>query len=58
MAFFPSIVFWVGAVSVAAGALAEIPSGPFNDNLRVPMIAAAVIFLLERFVLGMNVVLF
>ena len=58
IALFPTVVFWVGAVSVAAAALAEVPSGPFNDNLRVPMVAATIIFLLERFVLGMNVGLF
>ena len=58
IALFPTIVFWVGAVSVVAAALAEIPSGPFNDNLRVPMVTATIIFLLERFVLGMDVGLF
>ena len=58
IALFPTVVFWVGVVSVVAATLAEIPAGPFNDNLRVPMIAATVIFVLERFVLGMDVVLF
>jgi len=57
-AHFTPMAFWVAAVSTVAAALAEIPSGPFNDNLRVPMIAAAVIFILERFVVGMNVTLF
>lgn len=55
---FGDITFWVGAVSVGAAALAEALPRPFNDNLRVPMVAAAVIFLLERFVLGMDVALF
>jgi dolichol kinase len=54
MAFFPNIVFWIGAVSVVAGALAEALPRPFNDNLRVPLVAAAVIFLLEHFVLNTN----
>jgi dolichol kinase len=58
LAPYSAIVFWVGAVSVAAAALAEVPAGPLNDNLRVPMVAAAVIFLLERFALGLDVVLF
>lgn len=58
IALFPNIALWVGAVSVVAAALAEIPSGPFNDNLRVPLVAATLIFLLERFVLGINVSLF
>ena len=56
--FFSSVTFWIGAVSVVAATAAEIPSGPFNDNLRVPMVAALVIVLLERFVLGMEVPLF
>jgi dolichol kinase len=54
MALFPSIVFWVGAVSVVAAALAEALPRPFNDNLRVPMVAATVIYLLERLVLGID----
>ncbi len=58
LAPFSDIVFWVGAVSVGAATLAEVPAGPFNDNLRVPMVAATVIFVLERFVLGIEVGLF
>ena len=58
LAPYSGIVFWVGAVSVVAATLAEVPAGPFNDNLRVPMVAAAVIFVLERFVLGVEVGLF
>ncbi|MFB3131238.1 MAG: diacylglycerol/polyprenol kinase family protein [Rhodothermales bacterium] len=55
---YAAIVFWTGAVSVVAATLAEVPTGPFNDNLRVPMVAAAVLFILERFVLGIDVGLF
>ena len=55
---YSGIVFWIGAVSVAAATLAEVPAGPFNDNLRVPMVAAALLFVLERFVLGIDMVLF
>lgn len=55
---FSDLVFWVGAASVVAAALAEIPSGPFNDNLRVPMVAATVLFVLDRFVLGLDLALF
>lgn len=55
---FSPAAFWIGAVSAAAAALAEVPSTPFNDNLRVPMVAAAVIFVLERFVLGLDIALF
>ena len=58
LAPFSEIVFWVGAVSVGAATLAEVPAGPFNDNLRVPMVAATVLFVLERFVLGIDVGLF
>jgi len=58
LAPFSEIVFWVGAVSVGAATLAEVPAGPLNDNLRVPMVAATVLFVLERFVLGIDVGLF
>jgi dolichol kinase len=58
MAAFPSVVFWTGALAVLAAAAAEIPSRPFNDNLRVPLVTAAVIFALERFALGHDVPLF
>ncbi|HMB90301.1 MAG TPA: hypothetical protein VKP65_05595 [Rhodothermales bacterium] len=57
MAFFPNIVFWIGAVSVGAAALAEALPRPFNDNLRVPLVAATVILLLEHFVLNADAVL-
>ncbi len=55
---YAGIVFWTGAMSVVVATLAEVPAGPFNDNLRVPMVAATVIFVLERFVLGIEVGLF
>lgn len=55
MAFFSHIAFWIGAVSVVIAALAEALPGPFNDNLRVPMVAATVIFLLEHFILNTEV---
>ncbi len=58
MALFPSVVFWTAAVSVVAAMGAEVLRGPFNDNLRVPLVAATVLFLLERFVLGLDVTLF
>lgn len=58
MALMPGFTFWVGAVSVLFAAVAEAAPGPLNDNIRVPFVAATVIFLLERFVLGMDVALF
>lgn len=58
IALFPTIVFWTGAVSVGLACLAEIPPRPLNDNVRVPFVAAAVLFLLERFALGHEVALF
>ena len=58
MAVLPGFTFWVGAVSVLFAALAEAAPGPLNDNIRVPLVAATVIFLLERFALGMDVTLF
>ncbi|MFQ5569876.1 MAG: phosphatidate cytidylyltransferase [Rhodothermales bacterium] len=58
MALFSGIVFWIGVVSVVVAALAEAMPRPFNDNLRVPMVTAAVIFALERLVLDADVALF
>ncbi|ARA92011.1 phosphatidate cytidylyltransferase [Rhodothermaceae bacterium RA] len=58
VALLPGIVFWTGAVGVVLACLAEIPSGPLNDNVRVPLVAATVLFLLERFALGHDVALF
>lgn len=50
LAFFPDVPFWTGAASVAVACAAEALPGPLNDNLRVPLVAALVIFLLERMV--------
>jgi len=54
----PGLTLWVGVVGTVVACLAEAMPGPFNDNLRVPLLTAAVIFALERFVLGMDVALF
>jgi dolichol kinase len=48
MAAFPGIPFWISAVSVVVACGAEALPGPLNDNLRVPFVAALVIFALER----------
>jgi dolichol kinase len=37
--FMPDLVWWIGLIGAAAGALAEALPGPFNDNLRVPLLA-------------------
>lgn len=58
MACFPAVTFWVGAAGTVAGCLAEALPRPFNDNLRVPLIAASVMALLEWAVLGRAVELF
>jgi dolichol kinase len=58
MGVLPWVAFWVGAVAVAFATVAEIPNGPANDNIRVPFVAATVIFLIERFVLGVDLRLF
>ncbi|WP_456430137.1 diacylglycerol/polyprenol kinase family protein [Rhodocaloribacter sp.] len=51
----PDLPFGVGAAGVTAAAAVEALPGPLNDNLRVPLVLAAVIFALERFALGMDV---
>ena len=58
MALYPGMVLWIAAVSVVAAAGAEVLRGPFNDNLRVPIVAAAIIFVLERYALGLSHSLF
>lgn len=55
---FPGLVYWTAAVAMTAAAAAEILPRPLNDNIRVPVVAATLIFLLERFALGRDVVLF
>lgn len=49
MALFPAVAFWMGAVAVVVACAAEALPGPLNDNVRVPLVAALVLFLLERF---------
>ena len=58
IACFPGIVFWVGAVGAVGATLAEAMPRPLNDNIRVPLVTAALFFLLERYVLGYDVALF
>lgn len=58
VALMPGIRFWVGAVSVVAACGAEALPRPFNDNIRVPFVAAIMIALLEWLVLGASVRLF
>lgn len=55
MALFPSIPFWIGVACAVAGCLAEALPRPLNDNLRVPVLTAAVLTLLEVTFLGRSV---
>jgi len=55
MALFPAIPFWVGLACAATGSLTEALPRPFNDNLRVPVLTAAVLALLKVVVLGQSV---
>jgi len=41
---FPEIPFWIGVTGTAIACLAEILPGPFNDNIRVPLLAASVLY--------------
>ena len=52
------LVLWTGLVATLFGCAAEAMPRPLNDNLRVPIVAASVLFALERFVLGRPVELF
>ena len=40
MALWPAISLIPGALTAVAATAAEIPQGPLNDNLRVPLVAA------------------
>ena len=44
---FPGINLWIGAAASVCACLAELLPGPFNDNLRVPLISACVVLLGE-----------
>ncbi len=46
MALFPSVSIWTACITAPIGAVAEIFPRPFNDNLRVPFVMAAVLYLL------------
>ena len=35
---------WISIIAVLAGTAAEIPSGPLNDNIRVPLVIGLVIY--------------
>jgi dolichol kinase len=50
VAFFPNVVFWIGAISALVACVTEALPMPFNDNLRVPLVAATIIFALEHLV--------
>ena len=58
MLLFRDVLFWTGVVSTVAGAAAEVVRKPLNDNIRVPLLTALTLFLLERFVLDLPVTLF
>lgn len=58
MALFPRLPFWVGCVGVMVACLVELYPGPFNDNFLGPVMAAAIMALLEKVVLGIPVSLF
>jgi dolichol kinase len=57
MAFFPALPFGVAAMGVAAAALLEAAPLPVavNDNIRVPLVAAAVVAAGQAWVLGQAV---
>ena len=58
MALYPNLPFWIGTIGVVVATVFEALPGPFNDSVRVPFVTALVIFLIERYALGMAVGLF
>lgn len=49
MLLFGSHPLWVVCLAALAGTAAEVPSGPLNDNLRVPFVIGITIYVLEMF---------
>lgn len=45
MLLFDTPPMWIVVLAALAGTAAEIPSGPLNDNIRVPLVMAIVIYL-------------
>lgn len=58
LAFFPGFPGWALVVAAAVGAAAEAIPRPLNDNVRVPLVIALVLFLIARYVLETPVSLF
>lgn len=48
----PGVQPWIGIAGALCACAAEIFPGPFNDNLRVPVVAAGVMYILECMLLG------
>ncbi len=40
---------WIGVLAVVAGAAAEIPYRPLNDNIRVPLVIGTVLYAVHLF---------
>lgn len=55
LALFPSIPLWIGVLSAGAGCVAEALPRPLNDNVRVPLVTAAVLAALEIILLDRTV---
>jgi len=47
MSIVPGVKFWIGTAGALSSCLAEAMPGPLNDNLRAPLLSAAVMALLE-----------
>lgn len=58
MALFPTLAFWPAAASVVVAAVVEALPLPVNDNIRVPLSAAAVLVLGEAVFLNQPLDLF
>jgi len=48
--FIPALHWTSLLIGLVAGMLVEIPDRPFNDNLRVPLVVATVILIIERLI--------
>lgn len=55
MSLFPTVPFGIGVVCAAAGSGAEAMPRPLNDNVRVPLVTAAVLTALEVLLLERTV---
>lgn len=52
LACFPAVSWPAAAAAALSGALAEVPTAPLNDNVRVPLVAAGTLWVIDALLLA------